>query len=228
MVINMNKKKKLFLASCILLFIAIVYTLLVKYVDVSNIAPDGSNVGFASINSKFKDLVGLNMTWYKITKYLGLIPIAMCGCYALLGLYQLIKTKSLKKVDMHIYALGVFYIIFAIIYILFEKVALNYRPFMIDGELEASFPSTHTLLAICICGSSLLASKYFIKNETILKATNIFTWLVMLAIVIGRTISGVHWLTDMIGGIIISLFMLMSLYTAFNIINGLDKKKKTE
>lgn len=228
MVINMNKKKKLFLASCILLFIAIVYTLLVKYVDVSNIAPDGSNVGFASINSKFKDLVGLNMTWYKITKYLGLIPIAMCGCYALLGLYQLIKTKSLKKVDMHIYALGVFYIIFAIIYILFEKVALNYRPFMIDGELEASFPSTHTLLAICICGSSLLASKYFIKNETILKATNIFTWLVMLAIVIGRTISGVHWLTDIIGGIIISLFMLMSLYTAFNIINGLDKKKKTE
>ena len=227
MVINMNKKKKLFLASCILLFIAIIYTLLVKYVDVSNIAPDGSNVGFATINSKFRDLVGLNMTWYKITKYLGLVPIAMCGCYALLGLYQLIKTKSLKKVDMHIYALGAFYVVFAILYVLFEKIALNYRPFMIDGELEASFPSTHTLLAVCICGSSLLASKYFIKNEVLLKVTNIFTWLVMIAIVIGRTISGVHWLTDIIGGIIISLFMLMSLYTAFNIINGLDKKKKT-
>ena len=150
----------------------------------------------------------------------------MCGCYALLGLYQLIKNKGLKGVDKRIYALGVFYIIFAVIYVLFEKVALNYRPFMIDGELEASFPSTHTLLAICICGSSLIAAKYFIKNETILKIVNIFTWIVMLAIVIGRTISGVHWLTDIIGGIIISIFMLSSLYTAFNIINSMEKKNK--
>ena len=228
MVIKMNKKQKLFITSCVLLLVAIIYTLLVKFVDVSNIAPDGSNVGFASLNSGFKDLVGLNMTWYKITKYLGLIPIAMCGCYALLGLYQLIKTKSLKGVDKRIYALGVFYIFFAIIYVLFEKIALNYRPFIIDGELEASFPSTHTLLAVCICGSSLIASKYFIKNETLLKVTNIFTWIVMLVIVIGRTISGVHWLTDIIGGIIISSFMLMSLYTAFNIINSLEKKNKTK
>ena len=226
MVINMNKKKKLFLASCILLVVAIVYTFLVKYIDVSNIAPNGTNVGFSTINAKFRDLVGLNMTWYKITKYLGLIPLAMCGCYALLGLYQLIKTKSLKKVDMRIYALGVFYVIFAIVYVLFEHVALNYRPFLIDGTAEASFPSTHTLLAVCICGSSLMAAKYFIKNETLLKATNILTWLVMISIVIGRTLSGVHWLTDIIGGIIISAFMLMSLYTAFNIINGMEKKKK--
>jgi undecaprenyl-diphosphatase len=223
----MNKKKKLFLASCLLLVLAIVYTFLVKYVDVSNIAPNGTNVGFATINTKFRDLIGLNMNWYKITKYLGLIPLAMCGCYALLGLYQLIKTKDLKKVDMRIYALGVFYVIFAVIYVLFEKVALNYRPFLIDGQAEASFPSTHTMLAICICGSSLMAVKYFIKNETILKVINILTWLIMLAIVIGRVLSGVHWLTDIIGGIIISLFMLMSLYTAMNIINGMDKKKKT-
>lgn len=226
MVIKMNKKKKLFSISCILLLLAIIYTLLVKYVDVSNIAPDGSNVGFSTINSSFKNLIGLNMNWYKFTKYLGLVPIAMCGCYALLGLYQLIKNKGFKGVDKRIYALGVFYVIFAILYVFFEKVALNYRPFIIEGELEASFPSTHTLLAICICGSSLMASKYFIKNETILKVTNVITWLVMLAIVIGRTLSGVHWLTDIIGGIIISLFMLMALYTAFNIINSMEKKNK--
>ena len=220
----MNKKKKLFIASCALLLISIVYIFLVKYVDVSNIAPDGSNVGFATINAKVRDAIGLNMTWYKITKYLGLIPIAMCGCYALLGLYQLIKNKGFKGVDKRIYALGAFYVVFAIVYVLFEKVALNYLPFLVDGELEASFPSTNTLLAICICGSSLMAAKYFIKNEKLLKATNILTWLVMLVIVIGRVLSGVHWLTDIIGGIIISLFMLMSLYTVFNIINSMEKK----
>ena len=69
-----------------------------------------------------------------------------------------------------------------------------------------------------------MAAKYFIKNEKLLKATNILTWLVMLVIVIGRVLSGVHWLTDIIGGIIISLFMLMSLYTVFNIINSMEKK----
>jgi undecaprenyl-diphosphatase len=221
----MNKKKRLFLISCILLLVAITYTFLVKYVDVSNIAPDGSNVGFATLNSHFKEMVGLNMTWYKITKYLGLIPLAMCGCYALLGCYQLIKNRGFKGVDKRIYALGVFYVVFAIVYVLFEKIALNYRPFLIDGELEASFPSTHTLLAICICGSSLMVAKYFIKNKKALRITNILTWLVMLSIVIGRTLSGVHWLTDIFGGIIISSFMLMALYTAINIINSLDRKK---
>lgn len=222
----MNKKKKLFLSSCFLLVMSIIYIFLVKFVDVSNIGPNGSKVGFSSLNSSFKEMVGLNMTWYKITKYLGLIPIAMCGCYALLGLYQLIKNKGFKGVDKRIYALGVFYVVFALIYVLFEKVALNYRPFIIDGELEASFPSTHTLLAICLCGSSLMVSKYFIKNEKILKATNILTWLVMIAIVVGRTISGVHWITDIIGGIIISIFMLTVLYTAINIINSMERKKE--
>ena len=109
---------------------------------------------------------------------------------------------------------------------MFEKIALNYRPFLIDGELEASFPSTHTLLAICICGSSIMVSKYFIKNEKILKITNILSWIVMILLVVGRTLSGVHWLTDIIGGIIISLFMLTALYTIINIINSLELKAK--
>ena len=222
----MNKKKRLFLISLALLLVAVLYTFLVKYVDVSNISPDGSKVGFATINSNFKELVGLKMGWYKFTKYLGLVPIAMCGCYALLGLYQLFKNKGFKGVDKRIYALGVFYVVFAIVYVLFEKIALNYRPFIIDGELEASFPSTHTLLAVCICGSSLMVAKYFIKNEKLLKATNLLTWLVMLLIVVGRTLSGVHWLTDIIGGIIISLFMLSALYTAINIINTEEKKRE--
>ena len=222
----MNKKKKLFIASCILLLISIIYTFLVKFADVSNIAPDGSNVGFATINTKVKDLIGLNMTWYNITKYLGIFALAICGCYALLGFIQLIKNKGFKGVDKRIYALGVFYVVFAIVYVLFEKIALNYRPFLIDGELEASFPSTHTLLAICICGSSLMVTKHFIKNEKVLKAVNIYTWLLMLAIVIGRVISGVHWITDIIGGIIISAFMLTSFYTAINIINSMERKNE--
>ena len=105
-------------------------------------------------------------------------------------------------------------------YIFFEKVIINYRPVLEDGVLEASFPSSHTLLAVCICASSLLISKYYIKDKKVLKMFNIFTYALMIILVVGRLISGVHWFTDIMGGIIIST-LLVSLYHAF-ILN--DKK----
>ena len=206
-------KKKWLINSIVLLIISIIYTLAIKFIDVAAIAADDSKVGFASINIFFFNLIGKHLLWYKITKYLGIIPILMALCYGLIGLSQLIKGKSLKKVNKKIIALGIFYIVFVILYVFFEKVAINYRPIFIDGKVEASYPSTHTLLAICICGSSLLVSKYIFKKN-FLKIINIFTWILMLIIVIGRIISGVHWFSDILGGIIISLFMLSSLYTA--------------
>ena len=97
--------------------------------------------------------------------------------------------------------------VFALVFFLFEKLALNVRPFMIEGKLEASYPSTHTLLAVSICGSSLLMLGYYVKNKKLLNLLNILTWIIMIAMVVGRLISGAHWLTDILGGIIISLFL---------------------
>ncbi len=213
-------KKKWLITSICLLIISIIYTILIQKIDVSPIACNGSNVGFATINTFFKDIIGNHMLFYDITKYLGLIPIFMAICYGLVGLYQLVKRKSIKKVNKKLIALGVFYVVFVLIYVFFEKVAINYRPFLIDGEAEASYPSTHTLLAICICGSSLMISKYIFK-ENIVNILNKLTWIVMILIVLGRIISGVHWISDIVGGIIISLFMLSSLYT---VLLYLDKK----
>ena len=223
----MLKKKGLLIYMCLITFIiAMMYIVLVKYTDVGAIAADGSNVGFSTINVYFKELIGYSKTWYKVSTYLGILPIAIAGAYALLGLYQLIKNKSLAKVDKKLYVLAGFYALFVFIYFLFEKVALNYRPVMIDGEVEASFPSTHTLLAVCMCGSSLLLSAYFIKNKKALKICNILTWLIMIALVVTRTISGVHWVTDILGGVIISLFMLMVLYTAIYYVSHPEKKER--
>ena len=152
----MSKKKKLLIEMCIfLLIVSIIYTLLIKVVDVKGIAADGSNVGFAAINTFFKDIFKYNKTWYEISNVLGFIAILIAALYALLGCYQLVQVKKISKVDKRLIALGAFYVVFAILYVVFDKVALNYRPVMIDGEVEASFPSTHTMLAMCICGSSL-------------------------------------------------------------------------
>lgn len=207
----MSKRRKLFLTTITLLVIAIIYTLLVKYYDVGHIGPEGSAVGFSGINDVVHKMLPYNETWYKLTKYLGLVPFLICAFYGLQGLYQLVKYKSLKKVDKRLIYLLVFYILMGATYIFFEKVIINYRPVLEDGVLEASFPSSHTLLAVCICASSLFISKYYIKDKKVLKIFDILTYVLMIFLVVGRLISGVHWLTDIMGGIIISSF-LVSLY----------------
>jgi len=214
----MNKKKKYLIVSILLFIIAIIYTILVKNVDLAIIGPNNSEVGFSRLNGIVHNIFNQNMTWYEITKYLGILPFLLVLYYGVIGLKQLVKEKSFFKVDKKIIALGVFYICIGITYIFFEKCIINYRPVLIDGELEASFPSSHTLLAITICGSSLMISKYYINNEKIRKIVDILSIVIMLAIVIGRIISGVHWASDIIGGIIISSFLLCSLKTAISFI----------
>lgn len=195
--------------------LSICYTLLVKFIDVDTIGPNGSEVGFSKLNGWFSNLVGSNMTIYKITEVLGLLVIAIVLIYGCIGIYQLVKRKSLLKVDKEIIILGCFYVLMAITYVLFEKVVINYRPILIDGELEASYPSSHTILAICIALSSLKVSKEYF-NKKYIKKINLITVVLMALVVVGRLISGVHWISDIIGGIIISLTLLSYFNTAYD------------
>lgn len=208
------KNKKNILICVLLVLISIIYTLLVKYVDTSTIGPNGSVVGFSSLNSFVFNLTGNNMTLYKITEILGIIPILIALMYAVIGLIQVIDRKSLK-VDKELIALGILYIIVILIYVFFEKFIINYRPVFIDGILEASYPSSHTLLSICICGSALLINKYLFNNKKIYKYINIISIISMVLIVLGRLLSGVHWASDIIGSIIISITLLKILETYY-------------
>ncbi len=204
----MKKKNNLTLILIITFLIAITYTILVKIVDVAAIGPNNTEVGFSTINGFFHNLTGYNDFWYKLSKYLGIIPFLIVFCYGIIGLKQLIIKKSLKKVDKRIIVLGIFYVIIGLCYVLFEKIIINYRPVILEGVLEASYPSSHTVLAITICASSLLISKYYFKNP-INNIIDTITWIIMIFIVIARLLSGVHWLTDIIGGILISNFLLV-------------------
>ena len=202
------KKKDLILG---LILITILYILLVQYYDVEGIGPDNSKIGFALLNYKFHELTGYNARLYNLTEYLGVLPFILVAYYGIVGLIQLIQRKSIFKVDKKIINLGFFYISLLLVYIFFEKVIINYRPILIDHKLEASFPSSHTLLALCVCISSLLISKDYIKNDKIRKIVDIITYIVMGLLVVGRLLSGVHWLTDIIGAVLIS-YVLVSIY----------------
>ena len=170
------------------------------------------------MNSGFRKIIGSNMNIYNITEILGYLVFIFVAFYGLVGLVQLIKRKSLLKVDREIISVGVLYVLMISVYILFEKVIINYRPILIDKQLEASFPSSHTILAICTCISSLMIAKKYIPKK-FLTLTNVITIILLLGVFVGRTISGAHWLSDIIGGIIISATLL----TYFSLI--LDYKK---
>lgn len=211
----MKKDTKNFLISTILIITAIIFTILVKTVDVKLVGINETEIGFATINKYFFENIGVNMLWYHITEYLGLIPVFIAISYALLGLVQLAKRKSLFKVDREIIILGLFYAIVISLYIFFEKWIVNYRPILIDGLLEASYPSSHTLMSICLCGSSIIVNKKLF-NSKITKYINILLSIIITVTTIGRLISGVHWFTDIIGGIIISSALLMTLHSVIN------------
>ena len=196
-------KKRNIITSITLLILSVVFTLLVKNIDVKAIGPNESLVGFADINKLFHNLIGSNMAIYKITEIIGLIPLLIASIYVIIGIKQLITRKSLLKVDKEIYLLGLFYILVLGVYIFFEKVVINYRPVLIDNILEPSYPSSHTLMSICICISSIMINKKLFRNN-LADIENIISIIVMVLIIVGRIISGVHWFTDILGGIIIS------------------------
>ncbi len=215
----MEKRRKEILLCGGLFAVAIIYTLLVKYIDVQEIGPNDSLVGFATINNFMFNLTGVNMLWYDITDWWGFVPLFIAFIYAMIGFIQMIKRRNILKVDKEILGLGVYYIIVIGLYIFFETYIINYRPTLMDGILEASYPSSHTLLSVCICGSSLMINKYLFKNKNFFKVENIISILSILVIVIGRFISGVHWFTDIIGAILISIALLKALNIYIKCIN---------
>lgn len=207
----MNRNKNLIISLILILF-AVTFVFLVKSVDVQAIGVNDTYIGFAKLNQFIFHAIGVNILWYHITDWLGIIPIFMSFIYAIIGFIQLIKRKSLLKVDKEILSLGVFYVVLILVYVFFEKVIVNYRPILMNGFLEASFPSSHTLMAVCICGSSIIVNKKLFNNK-ISKFSNILSFIIIIVTILGRLISGVHWFTDILGGLIISVALLTTFYS---------------
>ena len=182
-----------------------IWTILILILDVQPIGVKGTNIGFATINSWFHSLTGVNMTLYTITDWLGLVPIFICMIFGLVGLIQLIKRKNLLKVDFDIIILGVYYVIVVLCYLIFEMIPINYRPVFINGFMEASYPSSTTLLVLGVMPTLVFQAKRRIKSNKIKKIICVITILFSAFMVVGRLVSGVHWITDIVGSVLLSM-----------------------
>lgn len=207
------KRKKLFIG-VIFLILFTLWTILIRLVDVKPIGPNNSSVGFSTINLFINKLTGINMIIYNITDWLGIIPFLIILFFALVGLIQWIERKSILKVDCSLLILGIFYLIILLIFFFFEKITINYRPILINGNLEASYPSSTTMLVTCVIPTAVSQIQYYIKSKNFRITLSIILYSFAIFMVVARLISGVHWFTDIIGGILISIGLVF-IYISF-------------
>lgn len=212
-------KGKLFGIAGILLAAFALWTLAVQHIDVQAIGPNGSSVGFAGLNGWVHDLTGVHMGLYVLTDWLGLVPMGFVLGFAVLGMVQWMRRRKLFRVDSDILLLGGFYLLVLILYLVFETVAVNARPVLIDGRLEASYPSSTTMLVLCVMPTAMMQLRARIRNTKV--RTIVLTILAVFTacMVVGRLIAGVHWFTDIIGGVLLGAG-LVALYDA------IEKKMK--
>ena len=209
-----KETKRSLIGGSVLLVSYVLWTVCIRYVDVHAIGPRDSSVGFATMNGWFHDLTGVHMWLYNVTDWLGLVPLAFALGFAILGLVQLIHRKSFLKVDRSIIVLGGFYLAFIAVFVIFEFISPNYRPVLINGHLEVSYPSSTTMLVMCVMPTSVMQFNSRIKNNTPRQLVSAILITFTVFMVVGRLICGVHWLSDIIGGALYSGGIVM-LYRFF-------------
>jgi undecaprenyl-diphosphatase len=205
--------KREILSGTALILAFVLWTVLIQTVDVRPVGVNGTNVGFAAVNTWFHRLTGVHMGLYTVTDWLGLVPIAVCIGFGILGLLQWIRRKSIAKVDRDILLLGGYYILVILGYLIFEMIPINYRPILINGAMEASYPSSTTLLVLSVMPTLLFQVNRRARGQSVRRMTAAFVVLFSAFMVIGRLVAGVHWLTDIVGSVLLSAG-LYSLYRA--------------
>ena len=206
----MKRNEKTHLLAGIGFLIAfLLWTVLIRCIDVQAAGPNGTTVGFAAFNLCFHHLTGVHMTAYTITDWLGLVPIGICLCFGVVGVIQVVRRRSLLRVDPDIILLGLYYVLVILAYIFFEMVPINYRPILINGVLEASYPSSTTLLVLSVMPTLKFQIDRRAEKPLIRKVTDIFAITFSAFMVIGRLIAGVHWATDIIGAVFLSMGLFL-------------------
>ena len=215
--------KRILCRGVLFIVLFVVWTVLIQTVDVQKIGETGTEVGFATFNGWFHQLTGVHMLIYTITDWLGLVPIFICLVFGGIGFVQMLKRKSLLKVDLDIILLGIYYVVVIFGYLVFEMIPINYRPILIEGRMEASYPSSTTLLVLSVMPTLVFQIRRRCLKDDIKKGISIVTILFSLFMVIGRLISGVHWFTDIIGAILLSMGVFF-IYKGFVILLCKDEK----
>ena len=203
-----------------MLALFVVWTWLVQFVDVRPVGPLGTDIGFAEVNVWFHELTGVHIRLYTATDWLGLVPVFVCLLFGAVGMVQLVKRKSLRKVDLDLILLGLYYLVVVLYYLVFEQFPVNYRPILIEGRVEASYPSSTTLLVLSVMPTLAFQIQRRWNRRKGKTLISLMAILFAVFMVFGRLISGVHWLTDIIGAVLLSAGLFYVYVSAVYLLEG--------
>ncbi len=196
--------RRLWLASALCAAAFCLLILLLYTVDVQAIGPLGSSVGLATLNGTLRDAIGTSQALYTVSEAVGLLSFLSAAFFAAMGLLQLIRRKSFWKVDADLRLLGLLYGAVVLCYVFFELVVINRRPVLEEGILAASFPSSHTMLVCTLMGGAVYEILTRVSKLPLRIALTALCGLVATVTVAARLLSGVHWVTDILGGLLLS------------------------
>ena len=218
MVIFMSEMKKGLCITIISFTLFIVLFILLKTVDVKEVGLYGLNHTYYHEYNKVLDIIS-DVIFYIVLAF----NIFLIGFV----IYKMVKKK--EKIDYKFLVYVLVLSLGIIIWLLFDYVfKINNRPNIIDGKVEASFPSTHVLLTTYIMLSSpyiflKMDGKKGLENQNKLGFEEIITIIfmaIMLVMVILRLYSGMHWLTDCVAGLLLGIFLFGIYYLIISIIKS--------
>jgi len=224
-----DKNKKLSI-TIMLAVTTLFYTILVAAIDRKPIGPEGSKVGWSHLNGSFRDAIGENVFFDKFTDFLMILAILTAISFVAIGVIQLIQCKKIFKVDKTIWAMAGLYVLMVIVYIVFDKIIkVNMRPIIEEGgKLECSYPSSHVFVICTIMGSAYVAwgkIRFFTERKMVLEIARIAAIAIIALAIAGRLVAGVHWFTDIWGGVLFAATLVSAYITAIPMINFKGKSK---
>ena len=212
-------KKSPLTITLILFALFFAYTCACLMVDVAQFAPQSVNgdaiestqttdIGFQKLNLSVHNALGFRQVFYRLSEYIGYLALLAGACIGLIWLLRLIKTKKLLGVDAGLNAAIAAMALMVVFYVLFEALKLNFRPVILDDGLEASYPSSHTLLGCVVFGCAAMVSADIFKDKGLARSVSALCYIIAAVLTLFRALSGVHWISDIIGGVILSAAIL--------------------
>ena len=165
-------------------------------------------------------------TWELITNIILILSLIALGAFAVLGLVQWIKRKSLKKVDKQLRWFPLPLALMAATYVVFDKFLPKFFDFMPtrpNGSGEPSFPSTHVMIVATIFFITTIILPKYIKNKVVRIILELLMVIGLALTCTGRVMANMHTPIDVLGGIAFA-FIFAEIY--FQIIKPRKKAKK--
>ena len=207
-----HKRQSWFLIATTLTVFFVVFTLTLKLVDMQS---DSSQfIGWASINIWWRDLIGVHFSWHIISHFIALISLLVLTGILIWQVITVFHRRKLSALTRNWWVFDITLLALGLSYLLFQIVAINYRPIQVDGAIEISYPSSHSLLITTTWLLIIFRLRREIQSQTWRRILIIVGWTLMLTGVIARLLCGYHWFTDIVGGVLLGT-VFAAWYQAF-------------